>query len=188
MRNKPLEYKSLSTAQKRVYDQISSGPRGRVGGPFPALLSTPEIADRVQALGASLRFDGKLPSHIREIAILVTSRHWDCLAEWNAHVLIGQAEGLDETVIERIANDSPLPAQPPENALARDLCKELLETQFVNDDLYERATQTFGQDGLVELVTIVGYFAMLSMILNTYEVAPESDYQNIPDHLRLPNV
>jgi len=185
MRNKPLEYNALSGAKKRVFDQIASGPRGRVGGPFPALLNIPEVADRVQALGASLRFDGKLSPDVREIAILVTARHWRCEAEWNAHVVIAQTEGLDDLVIERIARNTPLPAEPSENALAYELCKELLETQFVSDERYGKAVQAFGEDGLVELVTIVGYFALLSMILNTYEVAPEAEYQNLAHHLRL---
>lgn len=181
-----FEIDTLSRAQRQVYDKIMSGPRGKFGGPFPALLECPQIADQVQALGGALRFQGRLSPILREVAILVVARHWRCVVEWNAHVVIAEQAGVDRAVIKSILNGNPSTQASPEIRAVIAVCRELNDTKFVSDATYRQAIDSIGLEGVVELTVIAGYFALLSMVLNTFDVAPNSVDGEITDDLRLP--
>src|SRR5258705_6410552 len=75
-RFKVLGESDMTGAQRKVYRDIASGPRGGVRGPFNALLRSPELADRAQKLGEWVRFRSSLPERLKEFAILVTARYW----------------------------------------------------------------------------------------------------------------
>ncbi len=168
----PLNKDQLDAAQRAVFDKILSGPRGKVGGPFPALLQIPTAADLMQELGAWLRFESNLPADIREIAILVASNHWRCEIEWEAHKTIALKEGVDASLIEAIASDTaPVNASEKER-ISISFCRELLRSKFVSDATYASAVEQFGLDCTVELVVLVGYFTSLAMILNVFESGP----------------
>ena len=74
----------LTPEQREVFDRIA-GTRGRVAGPFTVLLHAPDLADRVQNVGAYLRYETELERDLAETAVLVTSRAWDSAFEWEAH-------------------------------------------------------------------------------------------------------
>ncbi|MDA9008489.1 carboxymuconolactone decarboxylase family protein [Alphaproteobacteria bacterium] len=168
----PLDKDQLDAAQRTVFDKILYGPRGKVGGPFPALLQVPAAADLMQELGAWLRFDSNLPADIREIAILVASIHWRCEIEWEAHKAIALQEGVDSELIEAIASDTiPVEASKKER-VAVNFCRELQRDKFVSDATYASAVEYFGLDCTVELVVLIGYFTSLAMILNVFESSP----------------
>lgn len=175
----------MSEGQRRLYDAIVSGPRGKFGGPFPALLHCPEIADQVQALGATLRFDGKLSARLREVAILTIARDWRCIVEWDAHVTIAEREGMDMNLVRAIRDDDVLDDMPDDVCAVLALCRELTDTRFVSDTTYRQAVNAIGREGVVELTVLIGYFTTLSMILNTFEVAPDPADGVPVDHLRL---
>ena len=174
-----FEPDNLTPPQRQVYDAIMAGPRGKFGGPFPALLECPAIADQVQALGGALRFEGKLSAALREVAILVVGRHWRSDVEWNAHVVIAEREGVERTVIEAILNNREAEGAGDDVQAVIAVCRELNETKFVSDATYQRAVDLIGLDGVVELTVLAGYFALLSMVLNTFEVAP-ADADGVP--------
>lgn len=176
----------LSNLQKRLHDAIVSGPRGKFGGPFPALLHCPEIADRVQALGGTLRFEGKLSATLREVAILAVARHWRCAVEWDAHVVIAEREGVDPAVIRAIRNGETPRNTTPDILAVIAVCRALNDTQFVSDPTYRQAIGALGEDGVVELTVLIGYFGLLAMVLNTFEVAPDPIDGEPPDDLKLP--
>ena len=166
----PLDPAMLSDRQKEIFDKIASGPRGRVAGPFKVLLQCPGVADQVQELGRCLRFDGVLPGHLRELGILVTARFWTAQFEWHAHARIARDEGLDDAVILAIAEGAaPAPATPEENAVYA-FCRELHETHAIGADTYAAAVETLGQEAVIELTVLSGYYTTISMILNVFEV------------------
>ncbi|MFQ5764995.1 MAG: carboxymuconolactone decarboxylase family protein [Rhodospirillales bacterium] len=166
-----LDPESLSPRQRDVYDKVA-GTRGGVRGPFAVLLRCPEIADGVQALGAQLRFAGGLPGRLRELAILTTARFWTAQYEWAAHAPIAEKEGLDPAVIDAIAQWRKPVFDAAEEKAVYDFCHESLGRRRVGDDTYARALESLGEDGVVELAAVVGYYSLISTVLNAFEVAP----------------
>src|SRR5882672_8960138 len=126
-RLKPLDEKDLSDAQRRVYREIASGPRGGVRGPFNALLRSPELADRAQKLGEYVRFNASLPEQLKEFAILITARYWTAQYEWHAHHAHAMKAGLAPAIAADLA-EGRRPAEMSEDAAAVfDFCRELHE-------------------------------------------------------------
>jgi 4-carboxymuconolactone decarboxylase len=183
----PLLPDAMSAEQRRIHDAILAGPRGKVGGPFPALLRSPVLTDRIQELGAALRFQSSLVPDLRELAILCVARHGNSTVEWNAHVVIALDEGVDQALIAAIlGNDqAPVTATPGQRSVL-DYCRELCVTQSSSDETYQAALEHIGETGVVELTVMVGYFTLLAMVLNTFEVAPEDRDGVPPPELRLP--
>ncbi len=167
----PLDPAMLSGRQKELFDKIASGPRGRVAGPFNVLLQCPGVVDPVQELGRSLRFDGALPGHLRELGILVAARFWTAQFEWHTHARMAREEGLDTAVIEAIAAGATPPLATPEENAVDDFCRELHGNHAVGDETYTQAVEMLGQEGVIELTVLSGYYTLISMILNTFEIA-----------------
>lgn len=164
----PLE--ALSPAQRQVHDAILAGPRGVVEGPLKVWLRSAELASRAQELGAFCRYHTGLPKRLSELAILITGAHWKAGFEWFVHVPAALAAGLDPAAVEAIRGGRrPAFAQPDEAALY-DFTRELLETRRVDDATYARAVEALGETGVVELVGILGYYALISMTIAAFQV------------------
>ncbi len=130
----------------------------------------PAVGGPLQALGGRLRFAGVLPGKLRELAILVAARFWTAQFEWHAHARIAREEGLEEAVIAAIAEGAaPNLATPMENAVYV-FCRELHETHGVGAATYAKAVELLGQEAVIELTILSGYYTTISMILNTFEV------------------
>ena len=169
----PLDPDALSGRQREVFDEIAQGPRGGVRGPFTALLLKPEVADRVQALGAKLRFEGALPARLRELCVLVTARFWDAGHEWAAHAPIARKEGVPVAVIEAIADGRRPDFDDARDAAVYRFCAEVLETHEAGDETYADVLDALGLEGVVEMTVLVGYYALLAMVLKTFRIEPE---------------
>ena len=172
-----------TSAQKEVIDAIAGGARGRsrplesllderggLAGPFNAWVHRPDLGIVVQRLGERLRFHGTLPGAAREIAILTVGAKWMAEYEWWAHCKIGRREGVsDETIDALHRGERPLLSNPEDQA-AYDFTTALLESGRVDSVLYEAARVHLGDGGLVELVTLAGYYTLVSFTLNAFEV------------------
>lgn len=161
---------ALSPEQRKVYDDIAGGPRGGVRGPFLALLHSPELADRVQHLGAFLRYDTRLGPRLSELAILITARHWDCQYEWFAHEPHARKAGLPDGVIAAIRDGRRPSFSSPDELVVYDFCREINETRQVGDATYEAALEAFEVGGTVELTALVGYYTLIAMTLNAAQI------------------
>jgi 4-carboxymuconolactone decarboxylase len=165
-RFKPLGESEMTEAQRKVYKEIVSGPRGGVRGPFNALLRSPELADRAQKFGEYVRFGSSLPERLKEFAILITARHWTAQYEWHSHHAHALKAGLDP----RLAADLALGKRPAgmkaDEAAVYDFCNELQEKKSVSDSAFKAAVDQFGERGLVDLIGVTGYYTMVSMVLN----------------------
>jgi len=161
---------ALDAEQRRVYDALMNGPRGRVTGPFPVLLRLPEVCDCIQRLGAYLRFNSSLSGKLGETAILITARYWDCHYEWSAHEPMARKEGAADATIAAIrAKKRPDDADA---ALMHDVIHALYQRHAIDDALYAKAVARLGEDGMLELAVLVGYYAMIGQVFATAEVLP----------------
>ena len=170
----PLTPEQWTPEQREVADAIIAGPRGAVGGPFPTWLRCPELAARLQELGEYIRFKRALPVNFVSIAILVTARHWKCQYEWDHHSKTAAKAGLSQRAIGRIlANEAPDDLSPEEMAVY-EFCRALLRDRTVRDAQFAAAKSALGEEGVVELIGICGFYNMMAMALNVSEVPPAS--------------
>ena len=162
----------MTPAQKKVADAIVSGPRKSMGGPFNAWLRSPELADRLQAVGEQVRFHSSLPPRLNEFAILMTAREWDADYEWYAHYPLAMKAGLAPAVAADLAKGKRPAVMAADESAVYDFMGELRRTRRVSDPTYAAAHRLLGDQGIIDLVAISGYYDLVSMTLNTAQVRP----------------
>jgi 4-carboxymuconolactone decarboxylase len=161
---------NMTPEQRRVYEAIVSGPRGRLQGPLRAALHRPELADKWQQLGEILRYRTSLPPRLSELAILVTARHCRCNVEWHIHEQMARKAGLEDAVIQDVLTGGR-PASADADALViYDYAEELNRRSTVSDEIHARARERFGVVGVVELTALIGYYTMVAMTLNAHQI------------------
>lgn len=170
---------AMTPEQKAAVAEAVSGIRGRVPAPMIAWIQNPELASRGQKLGELLRYQTTLEPRLSELAILVCGRHWTSHHEWTAHKREGLKAGMDPEVIAAIAaRRAPRLTDAREQAVY-DVSTTLLATGRVPQPLYDSSVAALGERGMVELVGILGYYCLVALTLNTFElgmpgsVAPE---------------
>ncbi|MFC6672623.1 carboxymuconolactone decarboxylase family protein [Marinobacterium aestuariivivens] len=164
----------MSAEQQRVLDAILSGPRGNLDGPFLAWIHSPGLADHAQELGAFCRYHTQMPLRLSELAILVTAAWWQSQAEWQIHEPIARQAGLSDEVIEALRQGQAPEISKEDERLVYRIGRTLYETRRVDEALYCEAREQFGESALVELVGIFGYYALVAMTLNVFEVRRET--------------
>ena len=143
---------------------------GSLRGPFNPWLQSPDIGERAQRLGESLRFDNAMPPTLRELAIITVAKHWRAQYEWFAHAKIALKEGLAPDVVGAVmAGTEPPETEDGVQAVVA-FVKETLETGRVSDATYAAAHARLGNQGTVDLVTLIGYYCMVSATLNVFQV------------------
>jgi 4-carboxymuconolactone decarboxylase len=167
-----LDYDRMDAHQKGIHDGLKNSPRGRVSGPFPLLLRTPELCDRFQALGKYLRFECSLDKQLIELVVLTVARHFRAQYEFWAHATFARQHGLPDAVIDAIAaGDAPdLPS--PTHELLYAYTREILETNRCSQATYDRMLAEFGEESFVEIAVLAGYYSCGAVLMNTFEVVP----------------
>ena len=171
----PPEPSELSSAQQDVYDSISSGPRGGVYGPLGVWLWRPELAQHAQRLGQYCRYDSSLSTRLSELAILITGRYWGAEFEWQHHKPIALEAGLDADIVEAIRQGEKPAFTKKDEQCVYDVAMSLYHTRKVDSKTYQSAIDVLGQDAVVDLVGVLGYYALISMTINVFEVDAEGD-------------
>ncbi len=178
-RYKELDPTALDTDQKRIWQEIASGPRGSVPAPLQIWLRSPILAENAQRLGAFCRYGTALEPRLSELAILLTARHWTAHYEWYAHEKFARKAGIDDAVIAAIAaRRTPVFSRDDEQTIY-DFCQAYYRNHRVDDATFARAMAQFGERGVVDLVGIMGYYALISTTLNVFEVP-------VPEGAKLP--
>lgn len=170
----PIPAERLTDAQRAAFDELTSGPRGKLAGPFVPLLRSPELMRRVQKVGEYLRFESALPDRVKEFAILVVARFWSQGYEWSFHLPLALKAGVTRATAEALANGRRPAALTLEEAVAYDFLGELNADKVVSDQAYARAVEVFGETGVVDLVGFNGYYALLAMAMNTARTPAEA--------------
>lgn len=160
----------LSEEQRRVADEIQSGPRGGLAGPFWPWLRSPVLAERAQKLGEFLRYNSSLPPRLFELAVLVTARHWKAQFEWYAHAPLARKAGVSDEVVAAIQAGTRPDFAKADEAAVYDFAVELYARKRVSDAVYAAAVAEIGERGAVDLVGVLGYYALVSMTLNAFAV------------------
>ncbi|HXC41373.1 MAG TPA: carboxymuconolactone decarboxylase family protein [Burkholderiales bacterium] len=169
-RLQPPAKEAMSAEQRAVHDAIAAGPRGAVYGPLAVWLHRPGLAGKAQELGRYCRYHSSLPPILSELAILVTARHWISPFEWHAHKAIALKAGLDPAIVEAIRTRQQPAFGDDKQAVVYAFARTLHAERKVPDDLYARAVAALGEGGVVDLVGILGYYTLISMTINVFEV------------------
>jgi 4-carboxymuconolactone decarboxylase len=167
-----LKMESLTPEQQAIVQAINSGPRGRFSneGPFAVFLHAPAFGMLAQQLGGHVRFNTSVPPRLSELAILCTARHWKAQFEWRAHARIALKEGVNEATIGDLHAGRPPKSAPHDERTIYAFVMELYGKRRVSNATYARVRKLFGDAGAVELTGILGYYAMISMILNVFRM------------------
>jgi 4-carboxymuconolactone decarboxylase len=166
----PLDLNKLTPEQKQVADAIVAGPRGGLRGPFEPWLRRPQLADRAQKLGEYCRFNTSLPKDLAELAICLVGRHFKAQYEFYAHARLAKEAGLASAIIEAVRTRATPPFTRDAERIVYDFVSEYLETNRVAAANYKRATDALGEQGVVDLVGVCGYYMLVSMTLNVFEM------------------
>jgi 4-carboxymuconolactone decarboxylase len=181
----------MNAEQKKLMEALLAGPRGGGNvspdmvqrmlqrGPFNAWLRSPDLGQRLQNVGEYIRFKTSLPLRLNEFAILITAREWTSQYEWYAHYPLAMKAGLDPKVADELALGKRPSSMKDDEAAVYDFCIQLHRTKNVDDAVFSRAVALFGEQGVVDLIGVSGYYTAVSMTLNVAQVP-------IPDGAPLP--
>jgi 4-carboxymuconolactone decarboxylase len=157
---------ALDAAQRAAAQALIDGPRKGVYGPFLPLLRSPALLERVATLGEYLRFHSVLDARIREFATCVAARHVSNQFEWVMHAPLAVKAGVSREAIDALRQGATPRGLAADEQDAFDFAQEVLNRNGVCDATYQSACARFGEQGVVELTTLLGYFAMVSWLMN----------------------
>ena len=169
-----------SAEQRLVADALTKGPRGAVRGPYVPLIYSPDLAERMRHLGDFIRFEGVLPPRVKEIVIFTVGRHWSAEYMFGIHRQMSKEVGIERAIVDAIAGGRrPEKLTPPEG-VAYDATRELLRVARLSDETFAAVKSYFGERGVIEFVTFVGYYTTLAMVLNTADMPPPDGAEPLP--------
>ena len=159
----------LGPEDQKIYDAIAQS-RGAVGGPWRALLYSPELAHRTMHLGSFIRLESSLDHKLVEFTALVAARELDCKHEWAAHVQHAQKAGIPMATIRAVYTKQGVETFSAEDAQIVSFVREMLHGHRVSETTFQAVYGRLGEKKMVELTATIGYYAMLACTLNTFDV------------------
>jgi 4-carboxymuconolactone decarboxylase len=163
----PLTWDQLTPGQKTMVDDLLAGSRTSLAGPFNVYLRSPELGNIAQQLGEYVRFHSSVPRRLNEMAILLTAKWWSSQYEWYAHKPLALAAGLSASVVDDIQAGRRPAEMTPEEAVVYDFSNEMRERRRVSDATFQAARTLLGEQGVMDLLGLMGYYDLVSMTLNT---------------------
>lgn len=165
-RFRPLTWQELSGPQRTMVEELLGGKRGSTSGPFNVFLRSPEVGNHLQRVGEHVRFRSTLAPRLNEMAILMTARWWTAQYEWYAHEPLARKAGLSDEIIESLrAGKRPMRMEPDE-ATVYAFSTEIRERRRVSDATFTEAIERFGEQGVMDLIALMGYYDAVSIALN----------------------
>ncbi len=177
----PIPKDKMTEAQKKAFDEVTSGPRGAGGaeGPFVPLLRSPEFMSVLQKTGEYVRFHNSIGPKLTEFVILLTARQWTQQYEYDVHQVNGLKAGVKQETISAITEGRRPTGMAADEEIVYDFCTELRQNQSVSDATYARAVGKFGEQGVIDMTGLVGYYTTLAMIMNVAR-SPLADGKKAP--------
>jgi 4-carboxymuconolactone decarboxylase len=163
----PIPADKLTAAQKKAIEEFKAARSTEISGPFVPLLRSPEVMSRARAMGDYLRFKSSLPPRLSEFVILLTARRWTQQYEWNAHQPLAIQGGLNSAIVDAVAAGRRPDRMAGDEEAVYALWDEVQRTQGASDATYARAVEKVGEQGVIDVLGITGYYTMLAMVMNT---------------------
>ena len=163
----PIPPDKLTEAQKKAAEAFAEGRGYQIRGPFVPLIRSPEVMLRAKALSDYLRFKSVLEPRINELAIIITAREWTQQYVWQAHQPAALTAGLRREIAEAIADGRRPSGMADDEEIAYDTATEILRLKRVSDATYARAVAKFGEQGVIDLLGVIGYYNLLAIVMNT---------------------
>lgn len=163
----PIPAERLTDAQKKAMQEFEAARKTGLSGPFWPLLRSPEVMSRARAMGDYLRFTSVLPPRLSEFTIIITARQWTQNYEWDVHAPLAEKGGLKASVIAAVAEGRRPDGMAEDEDVLYTFCDELHRNKSISDATYARAVKTFGEQGVIDILGISGYYTTLAMVLNT---------------------
>jgi 4-carboxymuconolactone decarboxylase len=160
------EAAAMNEAQRAAAEALVAGPRKGIYGPFLPLLRSHQLLERVAGLGELLRFQSVVDVRLRELVTCAVARHVSNQFEWQMHAPLAIAAGIAATTLEAIRVGARPRELPVDEETALDFTRELLHTHGTSEPTYAAAARQFGEQGVVELTMLIGYFVMVSWVMN----------------------
>lgn len=176
----PIPADKLTPEQKKASDDFAAERKTPVFGPFVPLLRSPEVMLRARAMGDYLRYKSVLPAPLNEFAILITARRWSQNYEWAVHEPIAVKAGLKTEITEALAEGRRPQGMSADEEMIYEFCTELHQNQSVSDPTYARVQAKFGEQGIIDLIGVNGYYTFLAMVLNGTRTAVPKGAPTIP--------
>jgi 4-carboxymuconolactone decarboxylase len=172
-----LRRDDLGPEAQRLWDGIVDGrgdfvvtAEGGLAGPFNAFITSPDAGRRLSSLGATLRFGSSIERRLSEIAILTTGARWQAEFEWWAHAPMAREHGVAEAVVEAIGRGEDPPFEADDERAVYTVARQLSQTGHLDQEAYDAAHRILGDAGMVELVSLCGYYTLISFLLNSFSV------------------
>lgn len=178
-----IRRKDFTDAQRRFFENLTGGRRGKgrpiesfffpeggLTGPFDPWIHSPTLGDAAQRLGEAVRFESSLLPRHRELAILAVAVHWNARYELFAHEKIARSEGLEENLIESLKAGGRPEFQHPMDAMVYDFSQAVIRERKISDRLFREAVSQLTEPGVVDLAILLGYYMLVSITLNVFEV------------------
>jgi len=166
-----IPHEKMTEAQKQAAAELAAGPRGEVKGPFVSLLRSPEFMRRVQRVGEYIRFICPLDKRINEFAAIIAARHWQQQFEWWAHYRQALAAGLRREIADAVGEGRRPVGMAEDEEIVYELLTEVLNNKGASDATYARAVTKFGEQGVIDVLGVAGYYALLAMVMNVARTA-----------------
>ena len=172
-----LRRDQLDPAGQEVWDQVVGTRGGQLVtsaggliGPFNAFVHAPDVGRHLSALGAAVRFGTSIERRLTELAIITVGSRWKAEFEWWAHARMAREHGLTDAVVDAIGRGDSPPFTADDERIVYAAARELTLTGQLSQDSYAAAQDLLGDAGLVELVSLCGYYTLISYLLNAFAV------------------
>ena len=166
----PISLGELSPEQKTVHDKLAATRKGRVSGPFAVWLRIPNLAATADDFTRAMREQGLLQKRQFELLVLIVTRRWSARYAWAQHEPLALAAGLPPEIVTAIREKRMPKLDRPDEQVLYDMATELLDTTQLSQTTYDRMLAQFGIERTVEAISVVGFYGMVSTVLNGFDV------------------
>jgi 4-carboxymuconolactone decarboxylase len=187
----PVTYDDASPEQQELFDEILSsrgdrstlvGPDGALRGPFNHMVASPVLGRAMAGLGHAVRFEASVDRRLQELAICTVGAHWRSNFEFWAHSRMARQAGIDQSVIDALAEGRAPSFERDDEAAVHALAAQLVADGRVDQDRYDAVRDAVGEQALVDLITTIGYYSLVSLTLNAHRIPlPEGNEPIWPD-------
>ena len=172
-----LRRDELDAAGQETWDKVVGtrseqlvGVDGTLVGPFNAFVHAPEVGRRLASLGAVLRFHTSIERRLSEIAIITVGARWKAEFEWWAHARMAREHGVSDAVVDAIGHGQEPNFDADDERTVYAVARELAAVGQVSQASFDAARGLLGEEGVVELVSLCGYYTLISYLLNAFAV------------------